>query len=282
MACGGAGVVLGLLMLVAGSGGTAFLGFVLVAAGGVIGVKGWSAKQVYDAAYARAIPRPSDQDIDQIIGMDTLSIVNRSLPQLGLTADDLVEPRGVTRASGARFDDLLSKTGPKDDRPGANQLVVSGPALPCHLAIGLDSKLRYSKYAFMVICPTNYHLAVYRCELDLYTGALGFERTAEYHYADVVAIQTQTLPLDYRRGIPIHLRPSQSDASRRLDSQLTMEIVVASGDRVSITLSICSAADVTVDSGGNSESLEFQHVLQRVRQMLREKKGGTDSADDRR
>ena len=59
-----------------------------------------------------------------------------------------------------------------------------------------------------------------------------------------------------------------------------MEIVVASGDRASITLGVSSTAGVTVDSGGSSAPLEFQQVLHRVRQMLREKKGGTYSAED--
>lgn len=281
LAFGAAGAVLGLVLLIAESGGIAFLGFLLLVFCGIFGIRGAKQKKIYDAEYARAIPRPSDEEIDQIIGMDTLSIVNRALPQLGLTQADLVSPRGMGGSSGGTFDDLAASTAmPKANRPGASQMVVWGPALPCNLAIGEDGKLRYSKYEFMVICPTNYHLAVYRCELDLYTGALRSERTYEFHYSDVVAVRTLSFPVNRFQGIPIHPRPSQWQVSTRLDTIRTMEIVVSSGDRAAITLGVSNAAELTVDSGETNDSLQFRDVLDRIRQMLREKKGGTERSSD--
>lgn len=281
LAFGVAGAVLGLPLLLAKSGGSAFLGFLLLVFGIVLGIRGAREKKAYDAEYARAIPRPSDEDIDRIVGTDTLSIVNRALPQLGLTQADLVSPRGVSGPGGGTFDALAaSVTTQQAKRPGASQMVVWGPALPCNLAIGEDGKPRYSKYEFMVICPTNYHLAVYRCELDLYTGGLRSERTYEFHYADVVAVHTLSMPINRFQGIPIYLRPSQWHVSTRLDTMRTMEIVVSSGDRASITLGVSSAADLTVDSGDANEPLQFRDVLNRVRQMLREKKGGTEPSLD--
>lgn len=214
MAFGGGGLVLGVVLLAAG-GDASFLGAVGLVVGFILGVKGWNAKRAYDAAYALAMPRPSDAEIDQLIATDAFSIVNRSLPQLGLTPADLVTPRGVTGSGGASFDDIAANSGPQSGvgGPGDNQMVVWGPAFPCNSAFGDDGRMRYSKYEFMVICPTHYLLAIYRCELDLYSGQLKSEQTHEYHYQDVVAVRTASVPL-HRGGITIQPRASQRRPSR--------------------------------------------------------------------
>ncbi|WP_371597969.1 hypothetical protein [Streptomyces sp. NBC_00564] len=277
MAFGGGGLVLGVVLLAAG-GDASFLGAVGLVVGFILGVKGWNAKRAYDAAYALAMPRPSDAEIDQLIATDAFSIVNRSLPQLGLTPADLVTPRGVTGSGGASFDDIAANSGPGSGvgGPGDNQMVVWGPAFPCNSAFGDDGRMRYSKYEFMVICPTHYLLAIYRCELDLYSGQLKSEQTHEYHYQDVVAVRTASVPL-HRGGITIQPRASQRAAFARFDTVRQMQIVVSSGDRTSVTLRVSSAADVTVDS---NDPLDFPQVLERVRATLREKKGGVRAPDE--
>ncbi|MCX4974437.1 MULTISPECIES: hypothetical protein [unclassified Streptomyces] len=277
MAFGGGGLVLGVVLLAAG-GDASFLGAVGLVVGFILGVKGWNAKRAYDAAYALAMPRPSDAEIDQLIATDAFSIVNRSLPQLGLTPADLVTPRGVTGSGGASFDDIAANSGPQSGvgGPGDNQMVVWGPAFPCNSAFGDDGRMRYSKYEFMVICPTHYLLAIYRCELDLYSGQLKSEQTHEYHYQDVVAVRTASVPL-HRGGITIQPRASQRAAFARFDTVRQMQIVVSSGDRTSVTLRVSSAADVTVDS---NDPLDFPQVLERVRATLREKKGGVRAPDE--
>ncbi|MFF3819244.1 hypothetical protein ACFYYD_22005 [Streptomyces bluensis] len=241
-------------------------------AGVIAGVKGWNAKNAYDAAYALAVPRPTDTEIDQLLATDSFSIMNRALPQLGLTADDLVKPRGVSRPGGVGFDDIAAETGLQSNLGGQgdNQLVVWGPAFPCRSAIGDDGRMRYSRYDFMVICPTHYLLAIYRCELDLFSGQLQSEQTHEYHYQDVVAVRTASVPL-YQGGISLTPRPSQVAAYARYDTVRQMQIIVSSSDRTAITLRVSSAADVTVDS---HDALDFPQVLERVRATLREKKGG--------
>ncbi|WP_406352293.1 hypothetical protein [Streptomyces sp. NBC_00658] len=277
MAFGGGGLLLGVVLLAAG-GDASFLGAVGLVVGFILGVKGWNAKRAYDAAYALAMPRPSDAEIDQLIATDAFSIVNRSLPQLGLTPADLVTPRGVTGSGGASFDDIAANSGPQSGvgGPGDNQMVVWGPAFPCNSAFGDDGRMRYSKYEFMVICPTHYLLAIYRCELDLYSGQLKSEQTHEYHYQDVVAVRTASVPL-HRGGITIQPRASQREAFARFDTVRQMQIVVSSGDRTSVTLRVSSAADVTVDS---NDPLDFPQVLERVRATLREKKGGVRAPDE--
>lgn len=277
LAFGGGGLVLGVVLLAAG-GDASFLGVVGLVVGFILGVKGWNAKRAYDAAYALAMPRPSDMEIDQLIFTDGISIENRALPQLGLTSADLVAPRGVTGSGGASFDDIAAKAGPLGGQSGPrnNQLPVSGPAFPCRSAIGDDGRIRYSKYEFMVICPTNYLLAIYRCELDLYSGELKSEQTHEYHYQDVVAVRTASVPL-FRGGISIQPRPSQIAAFARYDTVRQMQIIVSSGDRTSVTLRVSSAADVTVDS---NDPLDFPQTLERVRATLREKKGGVRAPDE--
>src|SRR5262249_22090582 len=161
-------LVLGMLLLVAADDGNKGLGVVLLVVGGIVGAKGLSAKKLYDAAYKLAMPRPTDAEIDQLIATDSLSVLNRALPQLGLTDADLVKPRGVSGAVGVSFSDIEDRTG-ASSVPGGNQMMVWGPSFPCNIAIGQDQRTRFSRYEFMVICPTHYQLAIYKCELDLYT-----------------------------------------------------------------------------------------------------------------
>ncbi|MEV6103482.1 hypothetical protein AB0M28_02055, partial [Streptomyces sp. NPDC051940] len=263
MGLGGGGAVLGLLMLVVGDGGVAFLGFVGLVAGVVFLIKGLTAKGRYDAAYAKAYPRPSDADIDAIIGTDAFSIVNRALPQLGITPDDLVAPRDAGGTRGNGFADIAASVGGSGGSASANQMVVQGPAMPCRTAVGEDGRIRFSRYSFMVICPTAYHLAIYRCVLDLYTGGLTKEETSEFHYNDVVAVRTESKPL-FQGGIMV--RPSQLQRFRFFDTVREMQIVVSSGDRASIATRVASSQETSVDG---SDALDFPDVLRRVRAMLR-------------
>ncbi|MFJ8826373.1 hypothetical protein ACIREE_31960 [Streptomyces sp. NPDC102467] len=272
---GASAFALGLLTLVAASGADKGLGFVLLIVGCVVGSGGLSAKKAYDAAYALAMPRPSDAEIDQLIGMDSLSILNRALPQLGLTDADLVQPRGVSGAAGVSFTDIEARAG-AEPVPGGNQMMVWGPSFPCNSSIGQDQRTRYSRYEFMVICPTHYQLAIYKCELDLYTGQLK-ESTNEYHYQDVVAVRTSAVPLNRHGGQYVNPRPSQRAYFSRIDTRRVMEIVVSSGDRTSINLRVASSTEATVDSG---DPLDFPQVLERVRATLREKKGGVRRAEE--
>ena len=252
------------------------LGILLLAASTAFTITGTIERHDYNSDYSKVASRPSDQEIDQIFGTDALNIMNRALPQLGLTHEDLISPRGVVGPNSTTFDDLANIiNAQRSNHPGASQMVIWGPGLPCHATFGNDGRLRYSKYQFMVICPTNYHLAIYRCELDLYTGGLLSEVTHEFHYADVVAIRTHTLPMDRRMGIQIHPRPSQAQTIIRFDTLRNMEIVVSSGDRASISMGVSSASDAALDRVNNNDSLEFRDVLQRVRQTLRDMKGGT-------
>ncbi|MGY0024083.1 hypothetical protein ACVHNB_34590 [Streptomyces sp. YJ-C3] len=275
MGIGAGALVLGVLLLVAADAGGKGLGAILLVVGCIVGGSGLSAKKVYDAAYALAMPRPSDAEIDQLIGMDSFSILNRALPQLGLTDADLVQPRGVSGAAGVSFTDIEARAG-ATAVPGGNQMMVWGPAFPCNSAIGADGRTRYSRYEFMVICPTHYQLAIYKCELDLYTGQLK-ESTNEYHYQDVVAVRTSSVPLNRHGGQYVNPRPSQRVYFARFDTKRVMEIIVSSGDRTSINLRVSSSAEATVDSG---DPLDFPQVLERVRATLREKKGGVRHADE--
>ncbi|MEV1019245.1 hypothetical protein [Streptomyces sp. NPDC050264] len=275
MAVGGSLAVLGVLVLVLAGGGTKALGFIMLVVGCIVGGNGLSAKKVYDRAYALTMPRPSDADIDQLILTDTLSIMNRALPQLGLTEADLVRPRGATGPAGADFTDIAGAAA-APVTPGGNQMVVYGPSFPCNIAIGADNRKRFSRYEFMVICPTHYQLAIYTCQLDLYTGQLT-EQTNEYHYQDVVAVRTSSIPLNTFRGVTLNPRPSQRAHFMHLDTARQMQIIVSSGDRTAITLRVSSSAEATVDSG---DPLDFPQVLERVRATLREKKGGVQQPDN--
>lgn len=244
---------------------------------------GLAIRQEYEQQYAAAEPKPSDELMDEVLRQDIALIKGRAMKALALHPNDLVRPAYMQMSNhGLDF----GASAPSNSNDTRDPFVVYGPAYGAGYAvwsaIGADGKRRYSRYAVMVICATRYHLALYRCVLDFFTGALDEERTTEYHYNDVVAVHSESDPNAGGR-IQIQPRPSQRHLFPA-NTERYFELVVSSGDRARIVTGIGNRRASEINRQANDQNFvhqgsdpDFQAVADAVRMMLREKKGGIQS-----
>ncbi|MEV6738465.1 hypothetical protein AB0N14_16670 [Streptomyces sp. NPDC051104] len=132
----------------------------------------------------------------------------------------------------------------------------------------------------MIICTTRYHLAVYRCVLDFFTGELNNESGMEMHYQDVVSVRTYSDP-DPGRRIEIEPRPSQAYLFPP-GTERCFELLVSGGMTLRMVTGLTNR-ETTVFRRAGQEGMvyqgtdpDFQAVADAVRMMLREKKGGME------
>lgn len=183
-----AGFLLAMIMLGGGSDG---FGIFFLAVSGYGGYKGTRKMINYYKEYSAAEPKPSDEEMDHLLGGDLEKICNLAMKELDLTLDQiqLFEKQPDPVANLCKKENLEEKI----ERP----MLVFGPSLPSRMtAVGKDGISRFADYNILVICPTNYHLALYQTEVDFLTGGFRYENTDEYHYDDVVAVSTNTAPAD--------------------------------------------------------------------------------------
>ncbi|MCX5387657.1 hypothetical protein [Streptomyces sp. NBC_00083] len=236
--------------------------------------------RAYEDECRRRGPKPSDALMDRTLLDDIHSVKEHALVRLRLHRSELVRPAYMREMTPAELENAPANT------PDAHDpFVVYGPAYGadypvwCVLGEGPHAKRRYSRYKVMIICTTRYHVALYRCVLDFFTGELDEESTAEYHYADVVAVHSETDPNSTRK---INIRtPRQSQRHLRDAPQAEryFELVVSSGDRARIVTGLTRRRT-------GDDNPEHFHVLgndpnfdagaDSIRMMLREKKSGTD------
>jgi hypothetical protein len=263
--CGGGGlVVLGLLMFASSHG---FFGFLFLVGGGYALYKGGIRKTAYDRALEAAEPKPSGAEMDRLLHSDLGKIERSAMEQLNLTSEDLELSETVA-------DPFASLAGgsSREDRTGRRPLVVFGPAVAGRFAIGADEVWRCSKYEVMVICPTGYHLAIYRCMIDFLTGGLRSIETQEYHYSDVVAVSTSTTAAP---DLVLDILSVLDDEQVRFATTLLREfqIVVSSGDRSKVVVGISD--EQNPEQSATLQDSGINRVIDVVRKLLRDKKGGT-------
>ena len=231
-------------------------------------VQGLQVRAAYWRRYAAAEPKPSDAQMDVLLREDVRGASERALQQLGITSDELeLHSRDVGPPAGRR------SRWPADQGCGA--IALFGPARHALGRIGTDQTWRFATYAVMVLCPTGHHLGIYQCELDFVSGRRRDEETHEYHYADVVAVRTTTTATP---GLRITVLDPSAHHRIPLGRTLQREfqVIVSSGDRSSIIVGI-------EDEDEPSEAAHLQEsgidlVIDAVRRMLREKKGGAAPA----
>lgn len=263
----GVAVVALLIALVCFATKSGFFGVVFLLGAGYAGVKGFSRKSAYDKAYARAEPKPSDAEVDACLAADLVMIVARAMERLGLTYDDL-------ETVAQQWDPVanLSRGQNRIQAGRGRPMVVFGPMFPARTAVGQDGVWRFSCYQVMVICPTSYHLAIYRTGIDFLTGGLRQEETQEYHYSDVVAVSTTSAP-----GTELTAESTAHSASSEVRFAKTtlreFQIVVASGDRSKVVVGIADETDPEREA--TLQESRIDDVIAAVRRMLRERKGGT-------
>ncbi|WP_410631873.1 hypothetical protein [Amycolatopsis sp. cmx-4-83] len=234
------------------------VGIPLVIGGGAAVVRGFPLFEAYRDAREAALPKPRDAIIDKIRDHELAKVRLRALDRLDLTTEDLeLEP--------ADWDPLAQ---PLREEAPREPLVVTGPVPTSGAVVGRDGVWRFSQYAVLVICPTDYHLGLYRCVIDLRVAGLFQEETHEYHYADVVAVSTAI-----REGTRVTAQIADADdGDHRFERTLLHEfqLVVSSGDRSAIVVGISDGRHP--DHQARLAGTGIDPVVRAVRGMLRDKK----------
>ncbi|PSB51202.1 hypothetical protein [Chamaesiphon polymorphus] len=122
----------------------------------------------YEKDYERAMPKPSDKEMDQWLEIDIQKIVDESLKRLDLEHDDCK----------------------------SNPLWIGGPATgitDIKYAEGEDKKTRYSHFNILVVFLTEYHVATYQCDNEMYHGQTISDKTQEFPYREITNLGTQTI-----------------------------------------------------------------------------------------
>ncbi len=253
---GGAAILLGVIASIAGSW---MIGVFAVVGGGFAFARGLLLFEAYRAAQEAASPKPRDAIIDKIRDHELHKVRRRALDRLDLTTEDLeLDP--------VDWDPLAE---PGLGALPREPLVVTGPVPASDVVVGRDGVWRFSQYAVLVICPTDYHLGLYRCVIDLRVAGLFQEETHEYHYTDVVAVSTAI-----RKGGRIAARVVDADdGAFRFESVLLHEfrLVVSSGDSSTIVFGISDERHP--DHRAQLPATGIDNVVRAVRSMLRDKKG---------
>jgi hypothetical protein len=202
-------------------------------------------KQTYARDYHLAEPKPSDAQID------------------AWHAEDLerLKPHALSKL------DLIEEQVHADNPKGPLVVVGSGPSP--QVRIGRDGKVRFSSHEILIMYLTPYHLAAFKCVIDLHDGAIRTETTQEYHYDDVVSVSTQTdnsALTWYSEG---QLR--QSATHERF------AVSVASGEQISVAVGFTASMDV--DRNSKFDFSGAADAIRVIRARLREKKGGSTDRD---
>lgn len=198
-----------------------------------------SKMDVYKKEYARAEPKPTDEQMDAWLQSDMDAIKDEAWRKLGLNHDDMVSD---------------------PDDP----LLILGPSRESSVTAGKDGKVRFSKYDILLVHLTDYHLAAYQCTLDFVTGGRPSESTQEYRYSDVVAVTTETAS-DFAVSI--------QDKVTSVPSVQRFALSVASGQKIKVS-ALQRNADQIVGLALRGELPEsgMDEAITRIRAMLREKR----------
>lgn len=193
-------------------------------------------KKDFLRAWHNAEPKPSDDQIDEWRKADIKRLEKRyALEKLGLLSDQIEAPEPLT-------------------------VVGSGPSP--QFRRGKDGRIRFSSHEVLITYLTDYHLAAFKCVIDLHDGGIQTETTQEYHYDDVVSVSTQTnnAPLiGYEEGQP-----------KQIPTYQRFAISVASGEQISVAV-----AAEALGSESDPELQRAKKVIQIIRTKLRGRKGGS-------
>jgi hypothetical protein len=231
--------------------------------------RGFGQQDAYHAAYDASMPKPADSLIDRILDRELRGVEQRALARLELTAEDL-------ELEAASWDPVAQSAPGESDRLARKPWMVVGPVPTFAAAIGRDGLWRFPQHAVLIICPTDYHLAIYRCVIDLRVAGYHQEETQEYHYSDVVAVVTAigqssdvaVAPVDLREETP----SSNGDHTFARTLLHEFQLVVSSGDRSRIVVGISD--EQHPDQQVKLPESGIEQVIRAVRKMLRDKKAG--------
>lgn len=202
----------------------------------------WIVKTRYESLYRRAEPKPPDAMVDAWHHDDIERLKRYALGRLDLIAEQVAA-----------------------DNPNGPLVVVgSGPA--SKVTTGRDGVIRFSSHDVLIIYLTTYHLAAFKCIVDLHDGAIKTEMTQEYHYNDVVSVSSETTNAPWTWW--------QDGVARQSPTHQRFGVSVASGEQISVTIGFTATANLALN-GMFAES-GADAAMRSIRTRLRQKKGGSE------
>lgn len=255
---GAIGLLLASGALVALGVGAPVVAALLGGIGLALGGPAASMRAGYHRARAEVEDRPSNAAMDVRLGKQLEEIAERALKVLDLGEDDVRmmmpkwDPVGL----------LCGYSRAKRDRP---QLIVYTPVVSERSAIGDDRIWRFSHYNVWVLCPTDYHVAVYRCRVSLIRGKRSEEATEEFYYDDIVSVLTRPGPGPELTSIPVdHLKSAWWGAGK--PDRRDLQIAAPNPDKTVISVATSSGASGTIrDSGIEIAARAIRSLLKTMR-----------------
>lgn len=199
---------------------------------------------IYKKEYERTEPKPSDTQMDAWKAEDLSKIKGEALEKLDL--QELSE----------------EQIGRDLNKP----IMVIGPGSSARAQIGQDGIIRFSQYDILIVHLTAYHLAAYKCTLDLATASTTNESTQEYHYMDVVSVSTQT----DNSGLFALMVGGET---KPVASYQKFALSVASGEQIQVAMAFPQLEHII--KNGRLAPTGAEEAIKVIRSRLREMRGGT-------
>lgn len=204
-------------------------------------------KAEYRILYKKREPKPSDEQMDKWFESDKNQIIKEAMKKLDLIPEQTLNEN-----------DPLVIVGP-----------FVGPTEQNYAKEGQDGIYRFSDYEVVVIYLTNYHLAAFSCHLDFFDGSIIRGLTQEYHYTDIVSVETLYVNSDFELT---EYDKDGKEVKRSIKEQQQFALSVASGQSITVTTALTQLQDVLQNDKLMPTGSE--KAIKTIRAMLREKKGG--------
>lgn len=198
----------------------------------------------YKEEFLKTEPKPSDSLMDKWLHQDLEEIKRDALQKLDINAEDIITPQGFNKHD-------------------SQAIVVVGPGPKADLAIGKDGVIRFSMYDILIVYLTKYHLAAYKCTLDLATRIRTQETTQEYAYKNIVSVSTK---------IGSNLAITFAGQTTSIPNYQQFALSVANGDTISVVTSLSADNQLlTFLKDGKLPDSGADKAIRAIRSQLRDK-----------
>ncbi len=187
------------------------------------------------------IKQPTDQQMDEYIAEDLLTVTNKSLSKSDVDRSQLVA-------------DLLTLTGFR---------IENAAGAEYNWKKGKDGIARFTPINFTAIIMTENQLVTYNSALDLMTGNSLNETTDEYFYKDVVSVSTETSSATF-------IDPKNKNSVQQLHTAEFFKLTTSGG--TSIKVFIKDPKLIAMMGNSALPGTDAEKAVQSIRKMLREKK----------
>lgn len=187
------------------------------------------------------IKQPTDQQMDEYIAEDLLTVTNKSLSKSDVDRSQLVS-------------ELLTLTGFR---------IENAAGAEYNWKKGKDGIARFTPINFTAIIMTENQLVTYNSALDLMTGNSLNETTDEYFYKDVVSVSTETSSATF-------VDPKNKNSVQQLHTAEFFKLTTSGGTSIKVFIK----DPKLIEMMGNSAlpGTDAEKAVQSIRKMLREKK----------